>query len=119
MPKEPYKHDGEESSLWLEQVGDRLAWLRDAVEMSQTAIAEAVNVDQSSWAKYEGGKRMPPLHVMMRVATLFGASLDYIYRGKIGGVMRPDLELRIVAAHPELVLGAEQACPAKAKAPVA
>ena len=106
MPDRPYKHD-EPGSAYLRGVGERLRWIRETIGWTQAQCAKAAGVDASTWTKYEAGTRLASVSHMARLAGQVGFSLDFLYRGKIGGVMRRDLELRLVALHPELVLGAE------------
>jgi transcriptional regulator with XRE-family HTH domain len=106
MPKAKFRKD-DQTAGYLKQVGERVAWLRLAIGWTQTALAKHAGVDQSTWTKWEHGERLASVSHMARVCDSFGCTLDFIYRGKIGGLMRRDLELQLVAAHPELVLGAE------------
>lgn len=117
MPKAPYKHD-EAGTSFIEGVAQRIRWLREEVGWTQVQMAKAAGVDQSTWAKYENAERLAGVQHMARLSEKLGFSLDYIYRGRIGETMRRDLELRLAAAHPVLVLGQEGAkSPAKVTAP--
>jgi transcriptional regulator with XRE-family HTH domain len=117
MPKQAFKHDDGPGSAFLNAVGQRLAWAREVVGVTQQQVADMIVVDQSAYSKWENGSRLAAPGAMVRFCDLFGVSLDFIYRGKIGGLMRRDVELRLVAAHPELVPDLEApARPAKVKA---
>ncbi|MFC0411058.1 helix-turn-helix domain-containing protein [Roseomonas elaeocarpi] len=83
--------------------GRHLNMVAAIVEINQTRVAEALSVDQSTVNKWFAGTRLPPPYHMATFADLFGCSLEFIYRGKIGGPMRRDLELRLVARFPRLV----------------
>lgn len=107
MPDKPFIHDGKKGSAFVKGVGQRLEWVRLVIGWTQIQCAKVSGIDQSTWTKYEGGTRLAPIHNIVPFCERTGASLDFIYRGRIGGVMRRDLELRLVALHPELVLGAE------------
>jgi len=106
MPKKPFRTEGE-SADYLAAVGRRLAWFREVVGWTQVDLARAAGVDQSTWAKYESGKRLASVSHVARLCGPLGLSLDYVYRGKVGGLLRRDVELRLVAMHPELVLGSD------------
>lgn len=64
----------------------RLSRLREALGLRKGEIAARVGLSQSQWSNYEKGIRMPNLEDMIRLADEFGASLDYIYRGLVGGL---------------------------------
>lgn len=106
MPKTKFR-TADEPASYVAAVGARVAWFREAVGWTQTDLAKLAGVDQSTWTKWEGGKRLASVAHMARVCDALGCTLDYVYRGKVGGLLRRDLELQLVAAHPELVLGAE------------
>lgn len=111
MPKKRFRKD-DVGAGYLKEVGARLAWVRVAVGWTQTAIAKMAGVDQSTWTKWERGERLASVAHVAKVCDTFGCTLDFVYRGKIGGLLRRDLELQLVAAHPELVLAGE---PSRAK----
>jgi transcriptional regulator with XRE-family HTH domain len=120
MPNVPYRKQGEPAA-YLEGVGLRLAWFREVVGWTQTQLAKAAGVDQSTWAKWEAGKRLASVSHIARLCDPLGLSLDYVYRAKIGGLLRRDVELLLVARHPELVLldRQEETRRARAEAPAA
>ncbi len=103
MPKAAFRHDDGAETDFLKAVGRRLSWARDVVGITQDQAAEFIGIDQSTYSKYEKGKRLAAPSAMSRFCDLFGVSLDYIYRGRLGGVMRRDVELVLVANHPDLV----------------
>lgn len=119
MPRTAYKH-GDSGAAWIKAVGQRLRWVREIVADSQTQAAELLGTDQSTYSQWENGKRLAPVHKMLEACALWGITLDYLYRGRLGGDMRRDVELRLVAHHPQLVTGepepaAEPVRPSKAK----
>lgn len=85
------------------RVGERLSWIREISGMSQAEIAKVFGMDQSTWAKWETGERQVSLVTMVRVCDAYGCTMDFLIRGMIGGHMDRDLELHLVARHPELM----------------
>lgn len=56
----------------------RIAQLRIEKNMSQIALAMELNVSQKTISAYENGKSEPGLAILMKMAELFGTSVDYI-----------------------------------------
>lgn len=105
MPKNPYKHDGAAGSDWVAACAQRIVWVREICAGSQVAAYTMLGIDQSTWSLMEKGGRALSITNALRMCETWGVSLDFLYRGVIGSGMRRDVELRLVAAHPELVLG--------------
>lgn len=61
-------------------LGRKLLQIRNRLEMSQTAMAKALEltVDYSAISQYELGTREPPLPVLLRYAEIAGCSTDYL-----------------------------------------
>ena len=110
-----YRHDGGAGSAWVAQVGERLRWAREICADNQSQAAKLLGADQSTFSLYERGERMVSIAVALRACSLWGLSLDYLYRGLIGGSLRRDVEVRLVARHPELVGAGPEALAHRAK----
>lgn len=54
----------------------RIKELREAMGLTQEALARQVGVDQSAVAKWESGTNTPELPKAVRLADLFHVSLD-------------------------------------------
>lgn len=67
-------------------IGERLHRLRHAIELNQAAIAEILGITQSAWSQYENGTRRVTLDVAGNLASRFGVTLDWIYRGDPSGL---------------------------------
>lgn len=57
---------------------NNLKELRDEIDMSQAAVAKAVDVSTNTYQRYEYGERDIPGDVLIKLSTLFGVSSDYI-----------------------------------------
>ena len=86
----------------MKDMGLRLRWVREALDMSQTEIAEVVGVHQSAWSLYELGKRIPDQFQIPRIAGKLKISVPYLLGEGLSGVER-ELAIRLAARHPELV----------------
>ena len=60
-------------------VGERLKSLRESVSLSQVKLGELNEYNQSNLARYEAGKAVPPLKLLLWYADYFDVSLDYIF----------------------------------------
>ena len=60
----------------------RIAHLRKKTEMSQSQLAEHLNISPSTIGMYEQGRRVPDLDVLLSLSRLFGVSLDYLITGE-------------------------------------
>ena len=58
---------------------ERLKALRQKRGLTQNEVANEINVERSSVAKYESGQGiMPSTEVLIRLADLFDVTLDYL-----------------------------------------
>jgi len=60
-------------------IGERLKQLRDGAKLSQTKIGKLSGVNQSNLARYENGKAIPPLKLLLWYADYFDVSLDFVF----------------------------------------
>lgn len=75
------------------EAGLRIAALRGA--MKQSVFAERLEIHRNSVIGWESGKRLPDGESLVRMATEFGADINYLLTGKSGGIapaLRPDEE---------------------------
>ena len=56
----------------------RIRDLREDHDYTQKYIAEYLICDQSLYSKYERGERPVPLEVIIKLADLYGVSMDYL-----------------------------------------
>jgi transcriptional regulator with XRE-family HTH domain len=83
-------------------IGQRLRWVREAMGMSQAAVAALVGVHQAAWSKYELGQRLPRPEAVARICAKLQLTVQYLLEGQLDGVGR-DLAIHLAARHPELV----------------
>jgi transcriptional regulator with XRE-family HTH domain len=94
---------GDVDRAFMREMGIRLRWVREALEFTQTEMAERVGVHQTSWSKWENGTRWPDMYEMPRLAHRLQITTNYLRNGSLQGVER-ELAIRLAALHPELVL---------------
>lgn len=62
--------------------------------MTQVAIAAMAGITPQAWNNYETARKRIDIDPALRLATVTGATLDFIYRGDLGMVPM-DLRQRI------------------------
>ena len=60
------------------EIGERLKQLRLEKHLRQDQVARLVNVEKSSISMYENGLRQPSYQTLVRLATVFNVSTDYL-----------------------------------------
>lgn len=71
---------------FIRLAGQRLKVVREALDLTQEKLAEALGVTRSAVNNWEKGIRMPGPAAMSRMAGRYGISLDWIYRGDMSGL---------------------------------
>lgn len=59
-------------------LAERLKAQRNRLGLSQKIVAERLNLSPSVVSSYESGERTPSLEVLVRLASLYGCSSDYL-----------------------------------------
>jgi transcriptional regulator with XRE-family HTH domain len=57
---------------------ERLIEQRQSLCLSKKEVAEKLNLEQSTYGKYELGHRQPSLEILVRIALLFNVSANYL-----------------------------------------
>lgn len=66
----------------MQTIGERLKELRKKRGITQIQMAELLNVDKSTIAKYEVDMCTPSLTMAITLAKFFKVSLDYLAKGE-------------------------------------
>lgn len=104
MPKRPKDEptlspaDSETQRL----IGRRLGAIRKLAGIRQTEISDLLGFDQSTWSKWESGKRTPNLFRVIQFAARAKVSLDFIYSGRLT-TTHPALAKLLRVSVPELL----------------
>lgn len=56
----------------------RIRELREDADFTQKYVSGYLHCDQSQYSKYERGERALPLEYAVKLAELYGVSLDYL-----------------------------------------
>lgn len=59
-------------------LSEKLKELRKRACMTQDDIAEVLDMNRTSFSKYENGAATPPLAVMRKLAKIYNVSLEYL-----------------------------------------
>jgi transcriptional regulator with XRE-family HTH domain len=67
-------------------IGKRLKSVRNALQLSQRDMCHEFEVAFNTWHQWEAGKRLPDIIIMSKLCDRYGASLDWVFRGKLSNV---------------------------------
>ena len=56
----------------------RLRDLREDHDMTQTTLACLLHIKQNTYSQYENGQRQLPIEILIRLASIFQTSTDYL-----------------------------------------
>ncbi len=56
----------------------RLRELREENGYTQEFVSKTLNVKQNTYSQYEAGQRQIPIPLLIKLARLYGVSVDYI-----------------------------------------
>ena len=56
----------------------KLKEIRKSKHFTQQEVAEKLNCDVTTYARYENGDRTPPLEILIKLSEVFDVSLDYL-----------------------------------------
>lgn len=59
--------------------GERLKRLREDRKLSQQQLADRLNINRSTYARYELGQTQPDYETLQRLADFYGVSVDYLF----------------------------------------
>jgi transcriptional regulator with XRE-family HTH domain len=59
-------------------LGKQLKLLREAKQKSQQEVCSALNIEQSTLANYENGKRVPKIEILIKIAEYYNCSVDFL-----------------------------------------
>src|SRR5690606_26511069 len=61
--------------------GDRLKRLRESKKLSQQQLADKLNINRSTYARYELNKTQHDYETLQKLAEFYNVSIDYILTG--------------------------------------
>lgn len=56
----------------------RLEKCRKEINMTKKEVADLLKIDQSTYGKYELGKREPDVEMLQKLADIYSTSVDYL-----------------------------------------
>lgn len=68
--------------------GDRLRSLREAKGLSQKELADRLNINRSTYARYETSSTQPDYDILNAIANFYDVSVDYLL-GRINEINKP------------------------------
>lgn len=64
-------------------LGERIQTLRKENNLTQTMLAEKVNISLPQIVRYETKQVQPPADVLMKMAQTFGTTIDFLVNGDL------------------------------------
>jgi len=52
--------------------------LRESAKYTQEEVSEKLHIQRTTYCNYEHGYRLPPLDIIIRLASLYNVSVDYL-----------------------------------------
>ncbi len=75
------------------RIENKLQLLRELHDWKQQDVADALGVTRSTYANYESGRRSPDIDTLMRLADVYGISLDEL----TGHAIKPSSSLQLTS----------------------
>ena len=75
---EEYMPDTVIDDDYIHYLHKNLRFLRKLNDMTQREVAEQVSIERSAYAYYESGKTEPSYRTLMKIAKVFGVSVDVL-----------------------------------------
>ena len=75
------------------QYNERIKELRLKAKLTQTQVAEVLEMKQQQYQRWESGENEIPIRGIIRLAEFFGVSTDYILLGKLDSVPEDNEEI--------------------------
>ena len=80
-PKKNYSKIKTEKEVFFMTLGEKISFLRQEKGISQEKLAELVGVSRQAVTKWENGNANPDTENLIRLAEIFGVSLDELCKG--------------------------------------
>lgn len=80
-------------------LGARIATLRRKAGMSQSALAEKLNICSSTVGMYEQGRREPSSDILVALSNIFGVTVDYLLTGRCSSIQDLNAQFDLLLSH--------------------
>jgi len=60
------------------EIGEKIKELRQEKNLTQEKLAELLEIDKSTIAKYETNAREPKVYILCKIADFFAVTFDYL-----------------------------------------
>ncbi len=67
-------------------LGEKIKTLRVSRKMTQSELAEKLNVTKSTISSYENDSRQPSYEVLIKISSLFNVTIDSLLMGERNGI---------------------------------
>lgn len=89
-----------EKRQFYESVGKKIKRARTLYGINQAALGGKVGISRVSIVNIEGGKQMPPVHVIWRMAETFNISIENLFPtlGTTFSTIDPEKNVKLIGA---------------------
>lgn len=94
-------------------IGSKIVFLRNQKKMSQIQLATKIGITQESISSIECGKSYPKTETLIKIAEIFGCSLDYLVG--ISEVKMPAICIDLLDSHQKHLIKNYKGCNRKNK----
>jgi transcriptional regulator with XRE-family HTH domain len=67
----------------LDEISIRLKTARESANLSRKEVSEKLNISVNTVGQYETAKREPPFVMLIKMAKLYNANLDFLLTGEM------------------------------------
>jgi transcriptional regulator with XRE-family HTH domain len=79
--------------IFSKRIGQALAQARNAAEMTQEDVSEALDVNPETISRFERGHTLPPLGRLFELATLYGVEPETLVAGGAARSLEPATDI--------------------------
>ena len=84
-------------------IGERIIELRKAKNMSQSDLAQAMDVSRQAVSKWENDQSSPDTIRLIRLADVLNTEVEYLATGRTPGYEQPPVVLNVVKTEEKIV----------------
>ena len=98
---EPQPPELNEAQRLAVEMGQRIRYVREALQLTTTEFASRLNVEETTIRYIEKGRRGPSVPLIATLCHALRITPQYLFYGDVKGIT-PSLRAALVEAHPEL-----------------
>lgn len=80
--------------------GKRMRKVRNSLQLTQTEVAQALEMDFTTISKYENDNSQPNQEILQKLANLYQVSIDWLITGQASLIHHEEINIIWVAGDP-------------------